>query len=81
MEPAPINPNPPAFETAEASLQPLHHIIPACMMGYSILKSFLIAFISVKLDFYREISKIKLNESAYHRLSGQFGAFHLTYQV
>ena len=34
MEPAPINPNPPALLTAEASRQPLHQTIPACMMGY-----------------------------------------------
>ena len=29
-------PNPPALLTVEASRQPLHHIIPACMSGYII---------------------------------------------
>ena len=36
MEPDPIIPNPPAFETAEASSQPEHQIIPAWINGYSI---------------------------------------------
>ena len=29
MDPDPIIPSPPAFETAEANRQPEHHIIPA----------------------------------------------------
>jgi hypothetical protein len=38
MEPVPINPNPPALLTADASSHPLHQIIPPWMMGYLMLK-------------------------------------------
>jgi hypothetical protein len=34
MEPAPMIPKPPDLLTAAANSQPLHQIIPACMMGY-----------------------------------------------
>jgi len=36
MDPAPRIPRPPALLTAEASSQPLHQIIPACIIGYLI---------------------------------------------
>jgi hypothetical protein len=49
MEPAPIMPNPPALETAEASRQPLHQTIPACMMGYRMLNSVVILFCIFKI--------------------------------
>jgi hypothetical protein len=39
MDPAPINPSPPALLTAEARRQPLHQTIPACMMEYLVEKS------------------------------------------
>ena len=35
----PMSPSPPALLTAAANRQPLHHIIPAWMMGYLIPKS------------------------------------------
>ena len=44
IDPAPIRPKPPAFETAEAKRQPLHQAKPPCIMGYLIAKSFCIAF-------------------------------------
>jgi hypothetical protein len=44
MEPAPISPRPPALLTAEASRHPLVQTMPACTMGISMLKSFLIRF-------------------------------------
>ncbi len=44
MLPAPIMPNPPALDTAEANRQPLAHTIPAWMIGYLISKSSVILF-------------------------------------
>ena len=40
IEPEPISPKPPLFETADASFQPDTHIIPACTIGYLMFKSF-----------------------------------------
>ncbi len=34
IDPAPINPNPPALLTAEANRHPLHHAIPPRIIGY-----------------------------------------------
>lgn len=44
MLPLPINPKPPALLTALANRHPLAQIIPAWMMGYSMLKSCVILF-------------------------------------
>jgi hypothetical protein len=43
--PEPINPSPPALLTAEANFQPLHHIIPACIIGYCMLNNSVIRFV------------------------------------
>ncbi len=42
IDPAPIIPKPPALETAAAKRQPLHQIIPACIIGYLMLNNELI---------------------------------------
>ena len=47
MLPLPISPNPPALLTALASRQPLAHIIPACMMGYGMLKRVVMGLVKV----------------------------------
>ncbi len=39
MDPAPMMPSPPAFDTADASFHPDTHTIPAWMMGWRIEKS------------------------------------------
>ena len=44
IDPDPIIPSPPAFETAEANSQPEHQIIPAWIMGKLIEKSAVILF-------------------------------------
>src|ERR1700752_5505811 len=45
IEPEPINPNPPALDTAEANSQPLHQIIPAWIMGNFMLNNWVTEFI------------------------------------
>lgn len=50
IDPEPIMPNPPALDTADASSHPEHQIIPAWMMGYSILNREVIRFFII-VDF------------------------------
>ena len=58
MDPAPIIPRPPALLTALANSHPLHQTIPAWMMGYWILNSWVIRFcIKVKLTVVKHASK------------------------
>jgi hypothetical protein len=45
MLPAPIMPNPPALLTADASFQPLAQIMPAWIMGYWMLKRWVIRLV------------------------------------
>ena len=51
IDPAPINPKPPALLTALANLYPLFQIIPPWIIGYFILKSWVILFIIILIIF------------------------------
>ncbi len=51
MEPEPISPKPPLFETADASFQPDTHTIPACTIGYLMFNSSVIFVLKVIIIF------------------------------
>ena len=52
MEPDPIIPKPPELLTALANFHPLHHIIPAWIMGYLILNRLVIWFL-VNIELFQ----------------------------
>ena len=49
IDPAPSSPSPPALLTAEASLQPLHHTMPPCIIGSWMPNNSQILFLSISL--------------------------------
>lgn len=57
MLPEPMRPKPPALLTALASSQPLHQIIPAWIIGFSMLNNWQILLFFIKIR--RNSPKIK----------------------
>ena len=65
IEPEPITPRPPALDTADASSQPEHQIMPACTSGWRIPKSSFTLFvgsIGAKVPGFRRSAERTLGE-------------------